>query len=264
MNTKKHTVLGAFCLGAFCLGIASLAQAGGPEFPPLSHGSGPYVALLGGVGWSHTTKDSTNLTLVEPLLTNRYDFSSASRFAPVVGLDYGYVWSHLGGCAVNISLGLETGYTRVMDLGGRVHPLYLINPGFDTLEFRYAVSSVPLLAVSTLQFPLSSWTPYILGGLGVSWNHASNYHEFPTDPNSGALPMRSPFRSYTRLGFAYTLGAGLSYALTARTDLGLEYRFTNYGKAELNPSTEQSTTNRLPLGTISSHAALLRLSVRLS
>ena len=174
---------------------------------------------------------------------------------------FGPTW---GGRAVNLSLGLETGYTRVVDLGGRVHPLYMINPGFDTLDFHYAVSSVPLLAVSTVQFPMSSWTPYILGGLGVSWNHASNYHEFPTDPNASALPMRCSFRSYTRLGFAYTLGAGLSYALTARTQLGLEYRFTNYGKAELNPSTEQSTTSRLPLGTISSHAALLRLSVRLS
>ncbi len=265
MSDKKRTAL---LMGALCVAVVSVAQASGPRpyhMPnPGVQGSrmeSAYVALYGGVGWARSTKRSANVMLVAPLVTNRYDFSRASRSAPVLGVEYGYLWRRLGGHSVNVSLGLETGYTRVLSPSGRVRPLYFINPGFDTLDFRYAVSSVPLLVVSMLQFPLSSWTPYVLGGLGMSWNRASDYQEVPTDPVAGALAIRSPFRPRTIAGFAYTVGAGVSYALSARTGLGIEYRFTSYGQARLNPSAQQTTRNRLSLGTITSNALLLRLGV---
>lgn len=266
MGDKKQMLL---VLGALCIALVSAAQAGEPDLyrtmPRIQARSvdGAYISLYGGVGWARLSlnKRSTNVTLVEPLVTNRYDFSHASRSASVVGLQYGYIWRHLKGRMVNLSLGVETGYTSVLSPYGRVRPLYLINPGFDTLDFRYAVSSVPLLVVSMLQFPLSSWIPYVLGGVGVSWNRGNDYQEIPTNPDATALPMRSPFRPHTIVGFAYMLGAGLSYALSAHTYLGIEYRFTSYGKAELAPSTQQATNNPLSLGTTASHALLLRLGV---
>lgn len=226
--------------------------------------NGPYLAVYGGSAWTASNQGDTNVTLVAPSNTNRYEVSKSFKPGPILGIQYGYNWHHLGGHSINVSLGVETGYMQTKNLGGLVRPLYSLNPNFDTLDFHYSVSSVPLMLISSVQFPLSSsWTPYVLGGLGVSWNRASDYREIPTDPNSGALPMRSPFRARTMLEFAYTIGAGLSYEINTRVHIGLEYRFTNYGKVSLNPSAQQSTSERLELGKILSNALLLRMSVSL-
>ncbi len=219
-----------------------------------------YINLSGGVSWTKSGKARTDVTLSAPLAVNRYEASRASQLAPLLGLGYGLLWSNLGTHKLNFSLGLETGYSRVLSALGRVRPLYKMNPNYDTLSFRYAVSSVPLLMLSTLQFPHGAWVPYVLGGLGVSWNRASNYQELPTNPASSAVPIRSPFKPQTVLSFAYTVGAGLSYRVSPQTEFGLEYRYANYGHAQLNPSKIQTTSDRLSLGNVSSHAVILRLT----
>ncbi len=240
------------------------AHAGGPDHyrgasAGMWRGMSPYMSLMGGVGWSTSGKQS-DVTLSIPLVVNRYEASNAFRAAPVLGLGAGVMWSHVGGHNVDVSLGLESGYSRVLSASGEIFPLYNLSPSYDRLGFRYAVSSVPLLMLSNISFVHGSWMPYVLWGIGMSWNRTSRYNEFPENPESSATPMRSAFAPRTVYDFAYTVGAGLGYALSVRTKLSVEYRYTDYGRAELNPSGIQSTMNRLSLGSVSSHAVLVKLS----
>ena len=249
MSRKKIKIL----FTGLCAIISSAAHA----FPAENSG---YVSLFGGAGWTKSG-ETTDVTLEPPITTNRYEASTAAPAAPIVGLSTGYVWRSLGRLALNLSLGLESQYTRVLSAAGTVRPLFFINPNFDTLNFRYAVSSVPLLVVSTLQFPGERWIPYIIGGIGFAWNKTSNYYEEPSDPNNSALPMRSPFTPRGLIEFAYTVGGGLSYSLSALASIALEYRYTNYGDAQFNPPSQEPNATRFSLGQVASNALLLRFSM---
>lgn len=254
IQTLKKLKWDAALLSAALVSSSAIAGGAIPAAPTNHY----YGEIFGGVAWTQASKRSENVTLVAPLVTNRYELSRDFVTGPVVGLGFGYIWNV---STVNsISLGIDSFYTRSLSKAGRVRPLYLINPGFDTLNFRYAVSSIPLLLVSRIAYHSGNWAPYVLLGLGVSWNRASDYQETPTEPSAGALAMRSPFNPHRTLDFAYTGGVGVGYMVNNTTEVGIEYRYMNYGHARLDTSPAQSTGETLSLGDQSSHMVLLRLS----
>lgn len=242
-------------LGVSALLLSGTALAGGVEQP--SPG-GVYFSMLGGVNWEYSGQNA--FVNLGGITTNLYQASKVSTTGPLVGFDIGYAW--MMSQNVWVALGGESSYTRVISPAGLVRPLFLVNPGFDTLNFTYAVSSVPIFAVFKLGFTVWHYGLYVLAGAGIAWNKAYNYNEVPTIPSRTALPMRAMYRSNTEADFAYTAGLGILFNLTASTCLGIEYRFTNYGDASLSPTTQQTTTQGLSLGEVRSNALLARLTVK--
>lgn len=247
----------SICLLLNILGISFSAPvfAGGIEMPPIK---GLFFSMLGGANFE--TSGTTASVNLAGLVTNLYVANNHFTTGPMLGADIGYRWFFHQESRW-FSLAAESSYTVITSPYGKVRPLFFINANFDTLNFNYEVQSMPLFAVFTMGRCYGWFEPYVVGGLGVSWNQAFNYNEVPTDPDATALPMRTMFRIGTRAEFAWTAGAGFGFRTTDTTNMGLEYRYTNYGNAALDPAAQQSTSQRLNLGKIQSNALLARLTI---
>ncbi len=96
-------------------------------------------------------------------------------------------------------------------------------------------------------FAFQRWMAYATGGAAwahVTANAAYSAHTFTENSNTNvpsisvpggavvSVPASSGSDSQTLLGF--TVGAGLEYALTNTTSVGIEYRYTDYGSKSFN------------------------------
>lgn len=73
--------------------------------------------------------------------------------------------------------------------------------------------------------------PYLLAGVGLSWNRTS-YQDKPT--TSGSTPIALVRRE--QLGFAYEAGVGVQYALSKKVSLFVEYLYANLGDSKTSAS----------------------------
>jgi len=248
-------------VGLLIVFFSGSALAAGISAPPrFSHGL--YVSLFGGANWVTSGKTRTIRIGSGSFDVNRYIANKDSAVSSLVGLDIGYRWNLASRYLHWVTLGLETSYMRVISQKGLVVPSLLTDPNPSTLDYTYAVSSIPLFAVSQIGWQIGKRIePYVIGGIGVSWNKASNYHE---DPLSAQATTNSIFRSKTLSSFAYTVGAGVAFQVSSSSSIGLEYRYTNYGKASLGTNGLKgfptSGSQKLSLGNIHSNALLLRFT----
>lgn len=258
MKFRQSRKVMQWAAAALGIGFSAITIAGGIETP--TEVAGPYFSMFGGVNWEYS--GTTSAVNFGGLATNLYvPNNDNSTTGPVVGADVGYAWA-LAERTMFLALGVESSYTRVISPYGRVRPLFFVNPNFDTLNYNYAITSVPLFGTFKFGGIIAGFfEPYVLAGVGVSWNRAFNYNEVPTDPLATASPMRSMFQPNSETEFAYTFGGGFGFQVTRSTNLALEYRYTNYGNASLNSSLYQETTQGLSLGEIHSNALLARMTV---
>ncbi len=229
------------------------------------HEGAVFFSVFSGVNWENSGT-TTSVNLGGGLNSNLYEASKTYTVGPMAGLAVGYRWIFPNQIMPRrtfwIGLGLESAYTQVTSKEGRVRPLFLINTGFETLNFNYSVSSVPLLVVGQLGARIRPWCePYLVFGTGISWNRAFDYKETPTDPDAAALPMRAMFQSHSTLGFAFMTGLGVDFRATDSTNVGIEYRYSNFGNASLNPTSQQATDEKLRLSNIHSNALLFHMTV---
>lgn len=99
----------------------------------------------------------------------------------------------------------------------------------DQFTYKYDIQASQVMADAKLLYRPYWIHPYIQGGIGASFNQATNY--------STNVP---PFLTFTRKyentstwSFAYVVGAGFDADLTESIRLGLGYRFTNAGTVKL-------------------------------
>lgn len=216
-----------------------------------------YFSLFAGLNFENSGKTTT--VNFGGLATNQYQPNRVYKIGPLWGFDIGR--QHWYASNRWVRYGFESSYTRVIKMSGLVHPLFNINPNFDTLTYTYAIRSVPFLFVTQLGFATSNKNEtYLIGGAGISWNQASDYNEVPTQPALTAAPMRIMFKTHSALEFVYTIGAGFSHSITHSASWGLEYRFTGYGPAQLGNN--GTSVNGLYLGPIHSNEILARLTIQ--
>ena len=241
-------------VGALSMTYSTAMYAGGVE---ISTGTrGPFLSFLGGANWISSSQSATSN--FGGLTTNLYQVNSSSVAGPFLGVDAGYLWQVAH--RYYLLTGVETSYTVAKAPYGIVYPLYLLG-NFDTLNFNYQLSSVPLFGLIAFGTKFGLFAPYVFGGLGVSWNTAENYNEVATNPDGSALPMRSMFGSNTGADFAWTVGAGTVLQIASHSAIRIEYRYTDYGVVCLSPTSTQSASQKLKLGAITSNALLIGLTV---
>ena len=78
------------------------------------------------------------------------------------------------------------------------------------------ILAVPALMNMYITMPYKRIEPYIMGGLGASWNRADSTHFTKGDD---------------KISFAWTAGAGIGYRLSHCWDLDLGYRYVDLGEA---------------------------------
>jgi len=109
----------------------------------------------------------------------------------------------------------------------------------DTYTYHYSIVTKQALIEGKLLYTFKQYFhPYVLFGLGAAFNKAYNY--------ATSVP---PFLTFTRMysdnnttSFSYAAGVGIDTDISDHLRLGIGYRFTNLGKAELGNATINTTT----------------------
>ncbi len=99
--------------------------------------------------------------------------------------------------------------------------------GFATNEYTGSKSEV--VGLANLYFDLGTWhgfTPFVGGGVGVSWNTIHDFRDTNVPTNSVAFSRDTSFTN-----FAWAAHAGVSYAISPNVAVEFAYRYLNLGDA---------------------------------
>ncbi len=105
----------------------------------------------------------------------------------------------------------------------------------ETYDAQTKVRSTSLMvnAVYNVTLPQTAkLTPYIKAGVGVA-HHNTSFHQYisPDFAFWGAPAEGVDYPRKTKTNIAWSLGTGVSYAITNKVDLTLDYQYINMGKA---------------------------------
>lgn len=99
----------------------------------------------------------------------------------------------------------------------------------------YLIAKVRLMPSVAL---FSKFTPFFEAGIGGGYNHAMNFVPTAFDPAGEADPA---FANNYAWRTAFTLGAGLSYAVSENTNLGIKVQYVDSGRNYFAPYFGQTT-----------------------
>lgn len=173
----------------------------------------------------------------------------------VLGLEGGYQLTSFR--LPGLSLGVRYSHYFNPTIDGQVIQYSL--PAFTNYNYQFHLESDVLLATAKMNFlNEKTLTPFIRGGLGVSWNNASQYSEVAL-PN--VTPRISPsFGNHTQSDFAYQLGAGLDWRVKPQWLISLGYEYSHLGNFSLGNGSLNWSNESLSSGTLSNNAAVLGLT----
>jgi len=218
--------------------------------------------LAGGGTYTDFSSENTTVEL-NNRVTNEYDANNQKNWNLLGGIGVGYTFplsplfqlsTYLSGYVVGLG-----------DVEGIEHPLVNIGSKFDTLNYQFKVNSYAIMVESRLAVTRYPLQPYVLAGVGGSWNELFSYEESPTNPNGSAAPIPEGFENHGQASFAYQVGVGLQYNFL-QGDVGqctwqvsLDYRYMNFGEGSLSPNPTQTTDEALSISNINTQAIVLTL-----
>jgi hypothetical protein len=107
-------------------------------------------------------------------------------------------------------------------------------------QFRYQTIPHQLLAQAKLLYKLNyNLYPYVFGGLGASFNSASQYST-NTPP---FITFTRQYKNHTLNSFSYAAGLGIDWEAKPGWRLGAAWRFNDFGTTQLN----SATINNIPV-----------------
>lgn len=207
---KKFLLAGA-AIAALATG-AQAADLGSARAPiaavvaaPVFNWSGVFIGAQIGYGWGNTAVSAFNGVTYNPLNSGSYNINGVTG-----GVHLGYNWQ-----INNIVLGLVTDIEAAGIRGSATAPLG--NMDYRT-RLNWQGSTRARLGVAVDRVHL-----YATGGLAYA---GIDYQAF-----NAAAPVGVGSNS-TRLG--WTLGVGAEYAITPNWVASLEYRYTDFGRRNVN------------------------------
>lgn len=194
-----------------------------------------YLSFVSAASTGWVGQNNPQITYYSGGLNDAYPPTGTHTNAAQFGGNGGYEFVGKGRVpAIAIGLGLygtPVGYTyrgQVIEtaLGDAPNTLY---------NYRYTINSTRLMVETQFTWMVRSFTPFINLGIGPTWNHLNNYHEFPVS-STGFVAVR-PFRSNTVTNFAYQAGLGIGYAFSffphtcdfKSERISVGYRYENLG-----------------------------------
>jgi opacity protein-like surface antigen len=220
----------------------------------------PLIAVGGGLAISANLKHSKTFPIVNPVTDQFFIYHTknehtAGFFDIFVGAEWAYLpeWS--------LQMGIDYNQAGHFDVKGTlIQGADILSQ--DRFRYRYRILARQVLAEGKLLYNFlcscNQLHPYILVGLGGSFNKAKDFHT--------SVP---PFLTFTReydnhnqSSFSYALGLGVDVDMTRCIRFGLGYRFTDFGRVKLGRATIDSVAVR---GTLSrsrflTHEALAQLT----
>ncbi len=220
------------------------------------------ISVAGGVAFSKLSNNST--VGINSSVVNGYDTDEELVGAPLAKLGFGYTFENIWRKPINIAINLAGYYVGFNQVEGIEHPLVNIGQ-FDTLDYQFSAESFAAMLESRFYFTQSAWHPFILLGVGESWNHLYGYSETPSNPNGTAAAAPEVFKNHTHASFAYEAGIGVQRLLFEDTKyhvqwfMSLDYRYMSLGKGNLATSDIQTTGETLTVSHLNTNALVFTI-----
>lgn len=245
-----------------------------PLAPPKETKNTVDVYLSGGAGFADV---NTNGTIHGELRSITTYNASSSHFNGVYGGSADYTFTHVHGKPIDLSLGvgyLATTTTQVNESSSTTNASGSIPP--ISIPYQYDIASKAVLFEQRAKYDSEKhpdWHPYIITGIGPSWNSMSNYGGFngifedavfATRRGSlSAVPANKatePFASQTTNSWAYEAGVGIEHPFSQYIAFTTDYRYINFGKAQLGGlSLSPQITDRISASSIGENTIMLSL-----
>lgn len=222
------------------------------------------VFLAGGPDFS--TLKNQQLVQINPIVTNAYIPKKHTAWQGFVGGGVAHTLAQHWLPLSQWSLGVAGYFLSLGQVNGVEFPF--INDGlYDSLNYKFHAKSTAAMVESRWIYEKHPWQPFVLAGLGNSWNRFSEYSEVPTDPALSATATSLGFDDHTKSSFAYEFGLGIQHSLwqdnmhhiEGKASLG--YQYFNLGKGQLGSYPVQRSTDRLRVNNIYTQAIVLSLNV---
>ena len=222
----------------------------------------------GGAGFSNLQTDGTIHGEVHS--TAVYNANNTSTNGVYVA-GAAYTFRQIKKKPIDISLGASFVGTTNAEVQGTTE---ITIPGNPTRGFpyHYNVSSKAAFFEQRATYHNEknpNWQPYIVTGIGPSWNTLSDFNGFNgrfsdnVFATLGNPPRRSTqaFANETTRSFAYEAGVGMLHPLSDHFAIAADYRYINFGKGALGGlSLSPEITDRLSTNPISENTVLLSVN----
>jgi opacity protein-like surface antigen len=192
--------------------------------------TGFYAGIKAGTAFMSADDISNTTNTAAPAAVNK-DSEDNAVFA--LGASVGYDWTTKG---APVRTELEYAYRH--DFSYDANPTF-IGAAIPT-STKSEMTSHTVMVNAYYDFKTKTkFTPYLGGGIGVSWNNTD------TDGTVIATGVSQNY-SETKANFAWNLTAGVGYQLTDAITLDANYRYVDLGKAVWgNPATAELTSDDL-------------------
>ena len=196
------------------------------------------IALAVGRSFYAKAKDQTITTIPAApgdiyTLTNRAD-----GYTVMLSLNYvlNYVWDN----RLKWEVGGTYSYNHLGKLEGTITEFSM--PSMKNYSYSYLATQNVMLVTNRLTLMMNKqWHPYLLLGLGLSFNTVKDYNEKPLADAAIVYPRRSlSFADNTKLLPAGLVGIGLNYNISSKFSLGLLYSHLFTGTVRLGESKVRS------------------------
>ena len=183
-----------------------------------------YIDL--GLGWVFNMKDYNVYVNHSDAPPDLY-LPNGSNNTIILALSGGYNWFFDHDWLPAASLGIEYSYLPKSNNNGQI--AQFSDPGAINYDYAYKTehNSISLLG----ELAIYRWNqvmPFLLAGIGNSWNDIDAYQESPLP---GITPRISPdFSNGSRSAWKYTLGFGFDYQPIPNLLLALSYRYNEFNK----------------------------------
>ena len=179
--------------------------------------------------------------IVVPSRSGQFLIDNGSEYAPPLNVDiYSSGQSNQGAVALTVGKRLATSSSIIdhYSFGGRLHYVIPANvggtitqyslPQFLNYDYSRKLSALALTADMKLNaFSFAAFSPYVNGGLGVSLNQVSSYHETAL---AGVTARISPaYASRSKTQFTYHVGAGFDFMYRDNLLFSAGYEFEDFG-----------------------------------
>lgn len=184
-----------------------------------------------GLGWIFNSKD-------HDIYVNQLD-ATPDSYLPngennnaMLTLSAGYHWFFQQVWLPAASLGIEYSYIPQQNNHGQVEQFS--DPKLINYNYNYKTLHQSLSLLGKLDlYRWNQFMPFVLVGIGNSWNHIQSYQETAL---SGITPRVSPgFSNGSQHAWKTTLGVGLDYQPIQNLLVSLAYRYDNFNNGKSGP-----------------------------
>jgi len=237
----------AFCLLAFSA-ITHAAEPG-----PIN----AVAAFRFGSDWAQVGESQhVQLLDIDPA-PDYFDTTNSTSYRPVFGGFFGVEVPFFDFPHMRWQTGVAYYQTDKLETEGIEYFFSL--PDFGNKTYSYRVKNQRWLFENKFLYGFHPrLSAYALGGLGVAFNTASDYHEASID---GTTPATGIFASDDMGSFSYAMGFGFEGQIIQNIRLSLGYQFSDLGKVSLGNYNNGNTTDTLSFSTMPTQEIIMQLSL---